>query len=189
VLAYGSHVYDHVSIWIKNGRINRRFGNCWNCDALTTNNEWLFYIQPSSGTLFTKMDDSTKFVTMLPTTIRKNFATYNSNDDSHLPQYLPHNCIPTNLRINRQHGLLDATFNNPDSIEKSIMKHQPAWEDCFIEITIVIDKNKLKFLLSQDELIVFIASDGGVYNHEGTFGVVICDIRWKRTALSQQWQI
>jgi hypothetical protein len=55
----------------QNGRINHRFGAWLKCDALTTNNAWLFYIQPSSGTLFSKMDDSTNFVIMLPTTIRQ----------------------------------------------------------------------------------------------------------------------
>jgi hypothetical protein len=159
----------------QNGHINHRFGKWLKCDAMTTHNAWLFYIQPSSGTLLTKMDDSTNFVTMLPTTIRKSFATYNSNDDSHLTQLLHNDCIPTNLRMYRKQGLLVATFNNPDSMDKVIMKHQPAWDDCFIENTIVLDKDKLQKLLSQDELMIFIASDGDVYNHEGTFGVVISD--------------
>jgi hypothetical protein len=157
------------------GRINHRFGKWLKYDALTTTNSWLLYIQPSSGTLFTKMDDSSNFTTLLPTTIRKNYAIYNSNDDSHLTQQLPHDCIPTNLRMNRKQGSLVATFNNPDLLEKTIMKHQPAWEDPFIENTTVSDTTNIHKLFSQDEFIVFIASDGGVYNHEGTFGIVISD--------------
>jgi hypothetical protein len=157
------------------GRINHRFGKWLKCDALTTTNSWLFYIQPSSGTLFTKIDDSSNFTTLLPTTIWKNYAIYNSNDDSHLTQQLPHDCIPTNLRMNRKQGSLVANFYNPDLIEKTIMKHQPAWEDPFIENTTVSDKTNIHKLFSQDEFIVLIASDGGAYNHEGTFGMVISD--------------
>jgi hypothetical protein len=127
----------------QNGHINHSFGKWLSCDELTKNTSWLFLIQPSSGSLFTKMDESPNYVSMIATTKRKNYATYNSNDDSHLTQHLPNDCIPTNLRMNRKRELVVATFNNPDLAEKTIMKNQSELEDCFIENTIVHDTSHL----------------------------------------------
>jgi hypothetical protein len=55
------------------------------------------------------------------------------------------------------------------------MKDKPNWKCCFIENTIVTDKHKLQTVLSQHEFTIFIASDGEVYNYDGTFGVAISD--------------
>jgi hypothetical protein len=53
------------SLWLKclrscfnmdhNGRINYRFGTWASCEVLIKNNDWLFFIQPSSGILFSKI--------------------------------------------------------------------------------------------------------------------------------------
>jgi hypothetical protein len=56
------------------------------------------------------------------------------------------------------------------------LSKQLHWTNNFIENIRVTDGSKLKQLFSQEEEIkVYIASDGGVHNYEGTFGVVLSD--------------
>jgi hypothetical protein len=68
-----------------------------------------------------------------------------------------------------------ATFNNPESTEKAIMLDHPDWKESFIENTIIPDEHRLQLCLLKEAFTILIASDGGVYNYERTFGVVISD--------------
>jgi hypothetical protein len=173
------------SIWLKclqslfnmttNGRINHKFGKWLSTETLIQNNDWLFYIQPSSGLLFTKKNDDNNYLYTIATTTRKNYVIYNSEGKRHLIDHIPNDCILTNLRLIRKKKLLVATFNNPDLSETIIIKGQPDWKNSFIGNTTILDNNKLKNFISQDEFTIFIASDGGVHNYEGTFGIAISD--------------
>jgi hypothetical protein len=136
VLAFGSNVYVHVSTWI------RMDASIIVCDELTKTLHGYFTFNLLQEFYSQKW---TNCVSMIATTKRKYYATYNSNDDSHLAHHLPNDCIPTNLRINRQRKLVVATFNTPDLEEKTIMKNQPECEDCFIENTIVFNQIVLNF--------------------------------------------
>jgi hypothetical protein len=55
------------------------------------------------------------------------------------------------------------------------MKNQVKWNNHFIENTIVTDVQKIKELLTNSEAPIIIISNGGVFNYEGTFGLVISD--------------
>jgi ribonuclease HI len=138
-------------------------------------NDWLFYIQPSSGLLFTKKTEDNNYLYTIATTIRKNYALYNSEGEGHLIDHLQNDCIPTNLRLNRKTKSLVATFNNPELSETTIKKEQSDWKNSFIGNTTILDNNKLLRFISQEEFTIFIASDGSVHNYEGTFGIAISD--------------
>jgi hypothetical protein len=159
----------------QNGKINHNFGKWASCDVLRKNSAWIFYIQPSSGILFSKTDNDNHFLYTIAMTNRKNYANCNIDGEGHQTQQLPTDCIPSNLRMNRKKNLLVATFNNSKPTENHIMKAQPNWQCCFIENTIVTDRPKLQTILSRDKFTIFIASDGGVYNYDGTFRVAISD--------------
>jgi ribonuclease HI len=55
------------------------------------------------------------------------------------------------------------------------MKAQPHWTKNFIKNTVVTDETKFKNVFSQSEFTVYIASDGGVHNYEGTYGIILSD--------------
>jgi ribonuclease HI len=68
---------------------------------------------------------------------------------------------------------MTATFNNLDSDKNIIMKDLPNWKDYFLKYTIITDKTRFQSLFSQETFTIIIASDGGVHNYEGTYGVVL----------------
>jgi hypothetical protein len=69
--------------------------------------------------------------------------------------------------------MLIATFNHQVTTERVVLKDKLQWMDCFIENIKITDRAKLLHLFLQQEFTIYIASDGGVYNYERTFGVII----------------
>jgi hypothetical protein len=172
------------SLWLKslrmsfntfNGRINHKFGNWKESTIITKNNSWNHFFQISTGSLFTKFKDS--YYSISVESRKTNTAIYkNDRNVFHRIQHLPEDCIPTNLRLRQQRNILTATFIPIAKPARIIMNKQPHWTNSFIENTRVTDGPKLRHLFSQEEEIkIYIASDGGVHNYEGTFGVVLSD--------------
>jgi hypothetical protein len=71
--------------------------------------------------------------------------------------------------------MLIASFNHSVTTGRVIPTNKLQWMDCFVENIKITDKDRLLQLFSQDELTIYIASDGGVFNYEGTFGVIFSD--------------
>jgi hypothetical protein len=147
------------------GRINHKFGN-W--QVLIKNNSWNHYLQLSTGSLFTKSKDS--FYHISVESRKKTKAIY-ENDRSQFcrTQYLPSDCIPISLRLNRKRNILIATYSPIMKPERIRMNDLPHRTHCLIENRIVTDENKFRQLFSKDKFTIYIASDGGVHSYEGTF--------------------
>jgi hypothetical protein len=103
-----------------------------------------------------------------------NILTYISHDPGFLVSTLPEDCIPADVRIDRN-GMYTATFSNTNSSDNIRMIHRDKWNNDFIKNTVIKDMQRTKDLLNNPETPIIIVSDGGVYNYEGTFGLVISD--------------
>jgi hypothetical protein len=172
------------SLWLKclrlsfnmqnKGRINHQFGKWENSSIITRNNSWNHFVQLSTGSLFTKSNNA---YYSIPAESRKKTSIIYKNDRSNCLQIskLPEDCIPTSLRLNRRRNILVATFSYCIQPVRMPIIDQPDWTKCFIENTHITNDQKLKTLLSNEEVTIYIASDGGVYNYEGTFGVILSD--------------
>jgi ribonuclease HI len=156
------------------GRINHKFGAWKDSAVLIKNNLWKHFIQSSSGSLFTRSKDSFYYIPAESRT--KTTATY-KNDRSHCCRtpHLPADCIPISLRLNRQRNTLIAKFSPIMQPARIITKDSLHWTTPFTENTIVTDDITFRRLFSQDEFTIYITSDGGVHNYEGTFGVILSD--------------
>jgi ribonuclease HI len=172
------------SLWLKclrscfnmanNGRIHYQFGKWAPSEIISKNNSWNHFFQVSSGALFSKSKDGYYYIS--PESRKKSSATYKNDKNSfHRILQLPTDCIPISLRLNRTRNLLIATFSHATKSERLIIPDQPQWTNGFIENIIVTDSLKFKTLFSQPEFTIYIASDGGVFNYEGTFGVLLSD--------------
>jgi hypothetical protein len=118
-----------------------------------------------------RVPSSQNLKTHIPVESRKKTTAIYKNDRSQCcrTQHLPSDCIPISLRLNRKRNILIATYSPIMKQERIIPNERPHWTHCFIENTIVTDDNKFRQLFSKDEFTIYIASDGGVHNHEGTF--------------------
>jgi ribonuclease HI len=156
------------------GRINHHFGKWIDSHHLIKNNTWNHYVQVSTGSLFSTSKDA--FYSIPYMSRRTKSITYQNNRSNlHRVQQLPADCIPTSLRLNRKRNVLIATCSYTTQTERIITTTPPDWKTCFINNIIITDGPKLRNLISHYESTIYIASDGGVYNYEGTFGVILSD--------------
>jgi ribonuclease HI len=156
------------------GHINYQLGKWQSSDILTKQNCSNHYVQMSTGSLFT-MSNGTYY--HIPCESRKKTSTTHKNIRNHCQSThdLPGNCIPISLRFSPKRNILIATVSSSTSPERIIIKDTPHRTNRFIENTIVTDAIKFRQLFSQEDLTIYVASDGGVHNYEGTFGVIMSD--------------
>jgi hypothetical protein len=150
------------------------FGRWISSDNILKINTWQYFIHPISGCLYTKEDEF--FYYMIPLIFRKTYATYEDEGDCHGVRILPSKCYPAMIRHNKEKGIYIANYSTIH-ISGVTAKEDLNWSDPFLENTIITNTQHLSDLMNQTESYIYIVSDGGVYNYEGTFGVVISDGR------------
>jgi ribonuclease HI len=156
----------------KKGQLTYNFGRWVSSEHILKANSWEYYIHPISGCLYTK--DGDYFYYMVPIIFRKTYATYDDDGDCMGVRNLPSECYPASIRHNKTKKLYIANYSAIHTNSASA-KDDLHWTDPFLENTIITDTQKTTDLMSQDDSKIYIVSDGGVYNYEGTFGVVISD--------------
>jgi hypothetical protein len=156
----------------KKGQLTYNFGRWAPSETILQVNTWQYYIHPFSGCLYTK--DGDFYYYMTPLIFRKNYATYDDEGDCIGVRQLPSECYPTTIRHNKTKHIYIANYSNTQT-HGAIAKDDLHWTDPFLENSIITDIQKTKDLLAQVDSNIYIVSDGGVHNYEGTFGVVISD--------------
>jgi hypothetical protein len=156
----------------KKGQLTYNFGQWITSDNIIKINTWQYYIHPTSGCLYTKDDEY--FYYMIPRIFRKNYATYDDEGDCYLARSLPSECFPAAIRHNKDKGIYIANYSTIHNTSAAA-KEDLHWTAPFLENTIITETQHTKDLMTQADSNIYIVSDGGVYNYEGTFGVVISD--------------
>jgi ribonuclease HI len=154
------------------GQLTYNFGRWISSENILKVNTWQYYIHPISGCLYTKEDDM--YYYMFPLIFRKNYATYDDEGDCYGVSNLPSECYPAAIRHNKSKRIYIANYSTIQN-KSAAAKDDLHWTDPFLDHTIIADTQKTIELMSKMDSNIYIVSDGGVYNYDGTFGVVISD--------------
>jgi hypothetical protein len=131
-----------------------------------------FTINQELDSFFSKQDKG--YLYGEATSKGKCFYRYIAQAPSYMASNLPEDCIPADVRIDKN-GIFTATFSNSNSSDDVKMKHKKKRDNQFIKNTFIKDMQRLEDLLFNSETPIIIVSDGGVHNYEGTFGLTISD--------------
>jgi hypothetical protein len=159
-----------INVYGKN-KINYNFGKWMDSNILRKLNKWIFYFQPNSGRLYKKTNGG--FIIGEAKSKRKNSSTYDGNDKPLITSILPTDCIQAEVSFDRKRELYTATFNDSTSSKIQLKRSPEDWQDSFTANTIINDASKIREMLLNEEGTIYIVSDGGVYNYEATYGLVI----------------
>ena len=173
------------SLWIKClrtcfnttscGRINHNFGNWISSDQLRTTTKCKIYYQSSTSLIFRIHEDS--ITSSFPSKVMSSSAHLsNSSSVNNLHHdILPSDCIPAEI-ISESNVRKKATFSKQyKKANQQFGNEVEEWQHSFIKNLNTLDESIIKKSLNNSNQSFYIISDGGVFQYDGTFGVIISD--------------
>lgn len=155
-----------------NGRITHNLGNWKSLNITQQYSKWQYYFQPSTLMVFYRQDDY--YVSIVPEITRKTTAKFNSSSKRYHHNKLPQDCIPAEI-VAHKNNVRIAKFHASIILGNKHGAKITEWSDPIISNLDIVNEDKLVLLAKDNSKPISIISDGGVYNYEGTYGLVTSD--------------